>query len=372
MQEHVGRGEPAPVRGHVQRRQGGGGVLPARASGHAEQEQGAARPGAVPVQRDAAPAHGHAVQGVPDVRLRVPDRGRGGGRDARDAHERVPRPRRAVRVGAAGHGGAPRAHPGVRAAQLPVHADEQAQAAVAGGPRGGGGLVRPAVPDHPGHHPPRRAGAGAARLHPVAGLLSPHGGDGVGQVLVHERQDPGRARPPLHGRVPGRKRGAARVGRAGGARGPARAAAPQGRVHGAQDGAHGARGAAGARRCRAHHRASGDHADALGQRGGDVCGARRGRVGDEAGGSVQPRRRLQEDCQGQLGGQGAGAGGGTPGRVRPPAEQEEAGGGRRLQGPPHLDPPPNPCRDRRFGRSWPAPAARGRHCAAGATWLLPV
>ena len=40
--------------------------------------------------------------GVPDVRLRVPVRGRAGGRDARAAHERVPRPRGAVLLGAQG------------------------------------------------------------------------------------------------------------------------------------------------------------------------------------------------------------------------------------------------------------------------------
>ena len=49
-----------------------------------------------------APVPPAPAPGVPDVRLRVPVRGRGGGRHARAAHERVPRPRGAVQLDPAG------------------------------------------------------------------------------------------------------------------------------------------------------------------------------------------------------------------------------------------------------------------------------
>lgn len=58
-------GEPGGVAGDAGRQRGGPQNLPAPEDGHGRAQQGAARPGRLPLQRHAAPPHGHPVQGAP-------------------------------------------------------------------------------------------------------------------------------------------------------------------------------------------------------------------------------------------------------------------------------------------------------------------
>mmetsp|Transcript_1284 Transcript_1284/g.3683 ORF Transcript_1284/g.3683 Transcript_1284/m.3683 type:complete len:231 (-) Transcript_1284:697-1389(-) len=185
-------GEPADLEGDGCWQRGRAAQLHPVQTEHAGQQRLHARPRGLPLQHDPPPPHRHQVQGVPDVRLRVPICGCPRGRHTRPAHLGVQRQRGSVLLDP---GGAPESEEaaakgsdmGLCAPQLPVHSPVQAEAHLVCGHWPCRRMERPPLPHSAGHHPQGNDGPSPAGVHGVPGRLQECDSTGVGQDLVHQQ-----------------------------------------------------------------------------------------------------------------------------------------------------------------------------------------